>query len=131
MTINGFLQKYRRVGAGGLNVTRPRVRCADGFTASVQAGRGIYSMPREDAERYTHVEIGYPSVREDLWMDYAENVKAPKDTVYGHVPVEIVDKALEKHGGIAGADFSNCGSEWEDGKNDVRTVSATGTEDGK
>lgn len=119
MTINEFLQKYRREGAYGVNVCRPRVRCADGFTASVQAGAGICSMPRVDSDCYTHVEIGYPSEREDLWMDYAENIKAPRDTVYGYVPVEVVDKALKKHGGIAGADLSNCGSEWEDGKNDV------------
>lgn len=30
MTINEFLQKYRRV-EHGMNVTRPRVLCADGF----------------------------------------------------------------------------------------------------
>lgn len=113
MTINEFLQKYRCVnGQTKLNVCRPRVRCADGFTVSVQAGDGIYSIPREDADCYTHVELGYPSEREDLWIDYAENSKAPKNTVYACVPVNVVDKALERHGGIAGADFSNCGNEW-------------------
>lgn len=44
MTINEFLRKFRRV-EHGMNVTRPRVFCTDGFTVSVQAGCGIYSTP--------------------------------------------------------------------------------------
>lgn len=36
------------------------------------------------------------------------------DTVYAYVPVELVDKVLEAHGGITDADFSNGMSEtWE------------------
>lgn len=64
MKVNEFLQKYRRT-EHGMNVTRPRVRCADGFTVSI------------------------------------------KDTVYNYVPTTLVDKVLEAHGGITGADFSN------------------------
>lgn len=106
MTINEFLQKYRRVEYG-MNVTRPRVLCADGFTVSVQAGCGIYSAPNCDADAYTHVELGYPSQKEEALLGYAENRRLPTDTVYAHVPVGLVDKVLEAHGGITGADFSN------------------------
>ena len=106
MTINEFLQKYRRTECG-LNITRPRVRCADGFTVSVQAGCGIYSTPNCDADAYTHVELGYPSRKEEALMEYTENRRWPTETVYSNVPVELVDKVFEAHGGIVGADFSN------------------------
>ena len=106
MTINEFLQKYRLV-RDGMNVTRPRVKCADGFTVSVQAGWGIYSSPRCDADAYSAVELGYPSEVDHDILAYAESPEYPTDTVYGHVPVEVVDRMLEKHGGIVGADFSN------------------------
>lgn len=106
MTINEFLQKFRRV-EHDMNVTRPRVLCADGFTVSAQAGYGIYSTPNRDADAYTHVELGYPSQNEELLIEYAENPRWPTETVYAYVPVELVDKVLEAHGGITGADFSN------------------------
>ena len=56
--------------------------------------------PRIDnAEKYEEVELGYPSAADDLITDYAEG-DTYTDTVYGYVPVEIVDKLIEKHGGI-------------------------------
>ena len=102
MTNNDFLQKYRRVEYG-MNVTRPRVRCADGYTVSVQAGYGLYSIPRADADRYKNVELGYPSTIDEELDEYAESPGG----VYGYVPVRLVDKVLEKHGGIVGTDFLN------------------------
>ena len=100
-----------------MNVRRPRVICADGFTVSVQAGRGMYSTPREDADRYDAVELGYPSEADEQLMPYAETPERPTDTVYGYVPVELVDSVMEKHGGIVGADFSNDHARlWEEGE---------------
>lgn len=106
MNVNEFLQKYRKV-AFGMNVTRPRVLCADGYTVSVQAGKGIYSSPRDDADTYDTVELGYPSAVDHAFLPYAENPELPLDTVYAQVPVQIVDSVICLHGGIVGADFSN------------------------
>lgn len=106
MTTNQFLQKFRVVEFG-MNVTRPRVKCADGFTVSVQAGYGIRSHPQADADEYTAVELGYPSQSDEEIIPYAEDADSPCETVYNFVPVEIVDKMFEKHGGIVGAEFSN------------------------
>lgn len=106
MTVNDFLRKFRKV-EHGMNVTRPRVLCADGFTVSVQAGHGLYSTPNCDADAYTQVELGFPSTKDEALMKYAQNRKQPTETIYGSVPVELVDKVLEAHGGITGADFSN------------------------
>ena len=106
MTINEFLQKYRKQ-RNGMQIVRPRVRCADGYTVSVQAGEMWYSEPRIDFRIYRKVELGYPTEKDDELRDYAENKRALRKTVYGFVPVELVDEVLTKHGGILGADFSN------------------------
>ena len=96
MTINEFLQKTNYFGYG----CRPRVRCKDGFSVSVQASQYHYCRPRIDsAEKYEKVELGYPSAADELITDYAED-RTYTDTVYDYVPVEIVDKLIEKHGGI-------------------------------
>ena len=107
VTINEFLQKYRKEIDGGYCYARPRVKCADGFTISVQAGKGLYSNPRVDADFYSEVELGFPSCEDPLIRPYAEDWKAPCKTVYAYVPVYLVDELLQKHGGIAGADFKN------------------------
>ena len=67
----------------------------------------MYSIPRIDAGAYTAVELGYPSAPDEELRPYAENAEDLLETVYGYVPVGIVDAVLEKHGGIVGADFSN------------------------
>jgi hypothetical protein len=78
-----------------------QVKCRDGFKMSVQAGDGMYSMPRENfAEHYKEVEIGYPSAEESLILEYAENPTAPMDTVYAYVPTEIATLVIAKHGGM-------------------------------
>ena len=80
----------------------PRLVCADGFNMSVQASRFTYCSPREDdAFPYTAVEVGFPSEREETLMPYAEDSDKPTDTVYGFVPVVVVEAIIEKHGGIA------------------------------
>lgn len=114
MHINEFLQKYRKVNDYGMNMIRPRVKCADGFTVSVQAGYGLYSEPRSDSDWYSRVELGYPSACDDELLGYAEEPNCPTETIYGFVPISVVDEVLKKHGGIVGADLSNCGAgEWQ------------------
>ena len=53
------------------------------------------------------MEIGFPSVPESLIAEYAEDWEVEGDddprlcqTVYGYVPVHIVNLVIEKHGGI-------------------------------
>ena len=84
----------------------PQIVCTDGFTMSVQVGYSLYSTPKKVAKRYSAVEIGYPSEHEPLIEEYAECYTFEEldidftDTVYGYVPVKLVDKVLKKHGGI-------------------------------
>ncbi|HHZ94807.1 MAG TPA: hypothetical protein EYN67_04430 [Flavobacteriales bacterium] len=77
------------------------VVCADGFRMSVQANEGSYCEPRDEAaEKYTSVEIGFPSEEEPLIMPWAEESDKPTDTVYGYVPVDVVTTVIVKHGGM-------------------------------
>jgi len=85
--------------------------CADGFQMSVIAGYGTYSTPywldpdEADASNtgpFTHVEVGYASSSPqplDEWSQYAETADAPTG-VYAHVPVALVRKLVDSHGGI-------------------------------
>ena len=94
MQVNEFFN------TAGTNRNR-QVVCADGFKMSVQAHEGSYCTPRvSGADRYEEVEVGFPSEREELIMQYAEEPDAPTQTVYGYVPVQIVTNVLAKHGGI-------------------------------
>lgn len=95
---------YRSINGGGYLRVRPRVFCKDGFSISIQASAMHHCDPREDLEdgSYTTVELGFPSERDDLIMQYIEDVNTdPTGTVYDGVPIKIVDKLLKKHGGIA------------------------------
>ena len=84
------------------------VVCADGFRVSIQASESHYSIPRVDnAERYTEVELGYPSQVDQLIIDYAEDETNPTATVYGYVPSDIVYALLTKHGGVVEGDVPN------------------------
>ncbi len=118
MKINEFIVKYRTVKEypdmpytgrkGSMKSSRnPYVICKDGFEMSVQCGQSLYSSPKDVAKRYKEVEIGFPSAPEPLIAEYAEDWEIEGDddprlcnTVYGYVPVGLVNKVLKKHGGI-------------------------------
>jgi len=81
--------------------TLPHIQCSDGFTMSVQAGRGLHCSPRNNDGPWTAVEVGFPSAKSDLLMDYAEDSEKPTDTVYGYVPITTVARVILEHGGFA------------------------------
>ena len=83
------------------------IRCAGGLELSVQASSTHYCTPRNSAGPWTAVEIGFPSEQVEEFMEYAENPDAPTDTVYGYVPVEVVEAVINKHGGIVAACLSD------------------------
>lgn len=118
-----------------LQEIRPRIVCNDGYSVSVQASEHMYCEPRytqwqnddgwqvingnylwpNDATRnfetdhftpYESVELGYPSEADELIYDYAED-NDYTSTVYGCVPVKIVEQLIEKHGGFKCVDESN------------------------
>jgi hypothetical protein len=85
-----------------------KITCKDGFSMSVQASEYNYCSPRQDgAKRYHAVEVGFPSAKESLLIEYAENASTPKDTVYAYVPAAVVSLIIAKHGGIVSGQLPN------------------------
>lgn len=89
--------------------TRTRIILADGESVSVQANAYAYCSPRNNMSwidlssfsvPYYEYELGFPSFVDAEWLEYAEQPEKPLDTVYGYVPVAIVQKVLDAHGGI-------------------------------
>jgi len=79
---------------------RKRITCIDGFTMSVQGSERNYCEPQDNAGPYEAVEIGFPNAPEPLIAGYAEEPDMPTETVYGWVPVGIVQAVIIKHGGV-------------------------------
>lgn len=99
--LKDFLRETYELVDGVVQAVRPHIYCEDGFEMSVQAGDGLYSAPRENLEsgEYTACEVGFPNRKEELLMPYAEDLKTPTESVYGYVPVEVIEQIIEKHGG--------------------------------
>ena len=81
------------------------IKCADGFTMSVQASRGNYCSPRNDSGPYDSVEVGFPSSFDVYLHQYAEDPDKPTDTVYGWVPADTVIMCIDAHGGMVSGEL--------------------------
>lgn len=105
MTINEYLRvqhaEYRKRHGAQYSPQAKAIKCADGLRLSVQASAGHYCEPREDFGPWSMVEVGFPSERVEDLMPYAETPSDPTNTVYGWVPVEVVERVIEAHGWIA------------------------------
>lgn len=79
----------------------PRITCEDGFTISVQARESSYCQRNTEGKPVT-VECGFPSTKPKTpeFLLYAEDNSDYTGTVYGWVPVEVVQAELDAHGGI-------------------------------
>ena len=93
MKIEQYIKKYKGTLKNKPDWCTPLVKCKDGFEMSVQESPNHYSG-------YGSVEVGFPSSKESLLMPFAQQPKTPTKTVYGHVPVEVIDEVILKHGGI-------------------------------
>ena len=78
-----------------------QVVCKDGFAISVQVSEGYYCQPREVASFYDLVECCYPTATPEFILEYADDVDNPTKTIYGYVPVKLVNKLINYHGGAA------------------------------
>ena len=82
----------------------PIIRCVDGFEISVQSHSGAYCQRNTDGVPVT-VECGFPTTTPKTaeLRKYAECIEGGRgytETVYGYVPVEVVQAELDAHGGI-------------------------------
>lgn len=72
----------------------------DGTGISVQAGPSLYCTPKDLYGPYYSVEVGYPTREIKELLPYAEESERPTGTVYGYVPVELVEKIIADAGGV-------------------------------
>lgn len=72
------------------------VVCKDGTKLSVQASEGHYCQPRNNQGPWHEVEVGYPTDEPDGWEQYSDG-----DSIYGRVPVSVVQDFINQHGGEA------------------------------
>lgn len=103
--VNEYLRDTLRwidTHSGHWQEVRPRIRCADGLELSVQASSTHYCYPRADGlAEYYQVEVGFPDRVLYALLPYAEDPENLTETVYGWVPVEVVNEIIEQHGGLA------------------------------
>lgn len=114
LTVNEFLKKTynpseeigKYLGIETVWFVRPAAICKDGYFVSIQASCGAYCSPgiTTNAVDYQSVELGYPSSSDEELLDYAEEPDDPLYSVYGYVPMSVVEKVIEKHGGIVSAE---------------------------
>ena len=85
----------------------PKLFFNDGFSISIQASNSHYCSGKnyeiindDIMLEHSSFELGYPSKKESLIMEYAESPERPTNTVYGHVPLRIVEEMITKHEGI-------------------------------
>lgn len=103
LNLKEFLKMKPGVVVGCGIAIRDHIICTDGFAMSVQASAAHYCQPRKllnDGEYFT-AEIGFPNMKEQLIIEFAEDRWNPTSTVYPFVPIEIAEKVVEKHGGIS------------------------------
>ena len=91
-------------------VTRPHIKCKSGHVLSVQASTAHQCFPKNNhAERYTHVEVHmprevkvteYPLMRD--WYAFGSDPEHKRPQWFVSVPVELVNRFIEDHGGIYG-----------------------------
>ena len=98
--VNEFLKANYQENDNGIPIPTKHVLCRDGFHISIQANHYTYCEPRENkAWPYTKVELGFPSELDHLIDIYAEDPDTT-ETVYGYVPIKVVNKLIKKHRGI-------------------------------
>lgn len=110
-TLNRYLRAFRDADGFGFPDEKgyrsrfplsKRIKCLDGFSLSVQATEGAYCQPRDNFGPWSSVEVGFPSAKPELIMSYAEQAEIPTETVYGYVPIELVEELIALHGGPDG-----------------------------
>lgn len=99
MQINDLFEG-RKINSAGVPELAKKITCQSGLELSVQASGIHYSTPRSNYGPYTEVEVGKTTQVVDELLPYAENANTPTETVYGYVPIEVVQQVIENHGGI-------------------------------
>lgn len=97
-TVAEFMRSYRGTIKGRPDHC-PKAQIGD-LKLSIQASETHYCSPRDNAGPWLCVEVGFPNEVVEELLPYAQDADTPTDTVYGWVPIEILDKLIEENGGV-------------------------------
>lgn len=113
-TLKDFIEVTNvRISAG--KTVRPIIILNDGHAISIQASLTHYCEPRRNpwfsSDTYQKMEVGFPTFIDPDLDEWAETMpifddngemtdEEEKTGVYGWVPVDILQKVIDKHGGI-------------------------------
>ena len=93
----------------------PRIMFNDGVSVSIQCHWGAYCDPRPTtgenwslSQLPNNFEAGFPSTLIDELMPYAEEQEHPTETVYPHVPCNVIEGIIKSHGGIVKLTSNEC-----------------------
>jgi hypothetical protein len=105
--LNEYMKSNRNGESDYANVEA--ITCADGFQVSAQASSSHYCSPRVNRiDYYMTVELGFPSEFMGVeFNEFCEDITAPTETVYGYVPIELVEDLIERHGGLKAPETSH------------------------
>ena len=81
-----------------------RLMLANGVSLSIQASEYHYCTPRENVpySQYGEFEVGFPSAEIEALLPYAEYPERPTESVYGYVPLEVLEAYIGAVGGVVG-----------------------------
>lgn len=80
---------------------RHRIVCKDGFSMSVNGSTLHDSIPAKPAKKYFAMEVAHPSETEsELAYFYARTGRASVEGNYPKVPVYVIERIIQKHGGL-------------------------------
>lgn len=82
----------------------PRIYCADGFNISIQCNNGSYCASENGTRVFGYdwklLEWGFPSEKDDILNESAEDSTDVTKTVGGYVNISILQELMDRHGGI-------------------------------
>ena len=96
---NGYLHQATGIEKRAGFAVCPKALMKDGFSISIQASEFHYCSPRNSIGPWNEMELGFPSELDPILDEYAEEPDT-SDTVFGYVPIAIVNELISKHGGI-------------------------------
>lgn len=98
---NDWLAAQKAGKTGYSRTVVPHITCKDGTALSVQASDAHYCSPKDDNGPWTSVEVWCIRAPSGRTVHPRSFGNGGRSDPYGWVPVEIVDKFIKRHGGLA------------------------------
>ena len=127
MELNKNMDLNKDIKENGETEIVKKIICKDLFYMNIKASEKYYCYPKKYEVIYTHVEVSYLSMKVDELMKYTEDHDISTKTIYKYVPVKLVEKIIEDHGGLYTDDIiyvcDNCHTQVNIPRDNINVVS--------